>query len=101
MMILIKIQFWLNKADTVNMDDTALDRRQLPVGLPFSYYGQFQNYEGPSLINNPYRPWSERFISHSCFLAAHYHQRLFRLTRKWIRSTRAFLLLCCKNRLCN
>jgi hypothetical protein len=65
--------------------------RPLPGGLPFSYLGQFPNYEGRRLINNPYRPWFQRFISHPLFLAAHYHQRLFRTARKWLRSMWALL----------
>ncbi len=67
------------------------DRRPLPVGLPFSYFGQFQDYEGRRLINNPYRSWFQRFISHPLFVAAHYHQRLFRIARKWLRSIGALL----------
>jgi len=74
--------------------------RPLPGGLPFSYLGQFQDYEGRRLINNPYRPWFRRFISHPLFLAAHYHQRLFRIARKWLRSMGALLLHFSKNRLC-
>lgn len=50
--------------------------RPLPIGLAFSYYGQFQDYEGRRLINNPYRPWLQRFISHPWFLAVHYPRKV-------------------------
>ncbi|MDR3413596.1 MAG: hypothetical protein P4L87_22025, partial [Formivibrio sp.] len=54
------------------------DRRPLPVGLPFSYFGQFRNYEGRRLINNPYRSWFQRFISHPIFAAFHYPPKMLR-----------------------
>ena len=57
--------------------------RPFPIGYPFSYLAQFQNVGGQYLINHPFRPWFQRFISHPIFLVAKYPKRLF---RRWDRA---------------
>ena len=42
--------------------------RPFPIGYPFSYLAQFHNVGGHYLINHPFRPWFQRFISHPMYL---------------------------------
>jgi hypothetical protein len=46
-------------------------QRPNPFGSAFSYLAQFRNAGGQHLINNPYRPWRERFVKHPLFLLRH------------------------------
>jgi hypothetical protein len=57
--------------------------RPEPKGYPFSYLAQFHNTGGQYLINHPFRPWFQRFISHPGYLAKKCFQRLF---RRWDRA---------------
>ncbi len=43
-------------------------QRPKPIRYPFSYMAQFTNKGGQHLINNPYRHWFQRFVSHPLFL---------------------------------
>jgi len=62
-------------------------KRPKPIRYPFSYMAQFCNAGGQHLVNNPYRPWFERFVAHPLFLLGH-HKILKEARRKvlgWLR----------------
>lgn len=62
-------------------------QRPIPIGYAFSYMAQFHNADGQHLVNNPYRPWFERFVTHPLFLLCHH--RILKKARRtllgWLR----------------
>ena len=61
-------------------------QRPKPIRYPFSYMAQFTNKGGQHLINNPYRPWRERFVEHPLFLLRHHKilKGIRRTVLRWI-----------------